>query len=378
MRPTKALRAHGRGVTIYVDATPLGDKFLSGIGRYTARLCLSLAARGARVRFFGRGRELLPPSQLDWSHDQDLAHWASRVWNGGRFVPLLAVPEGAIGLWTDKRPPERTFPIEVNVLHDLTPVITPSRHEPQARAQFEQFIAQSLLSSDAALAISHSAKADAAWLTDFPQNRIKVVHSGPGQCVLRHLHERPVARRSNVGLMVASLEPRENAGFVIDWLRSSALLPEGTELWWVNQNGWPKSFRMVRDLERGHKGRHIRLVGPASDRKLCELYHTVGWSVYPSLYEGLGFPVLDSLRHGVPVLTSCHSSLREFAHAGVHFFNPHDASTLDQAWAECLAARPNVVSSAQLDDLYNWERVARAIMDLAPSAHPVANELSYR
>ena len=137
-----------------------------------------------------------------------------------------------------------------------------------------------------------------------------------------------------MGLMVSTLEPRKNANFVIDWFRSSELLPDGTELWWVGRIGWPKSPRLLQDLQRGHKGRRIRLLGVVSDQQLCELYQTVGWSVYPSLYEGFGFPVLDSLRHGVPVLSSCNSSLREFAHPGVHFFDPHDAATLDQAWTD--------------------------------------------
>ena len=233
----------------------------------------------------------------------------------------------------------------------------------EALSQF--FHAKSLLSSDAALAISHSTKADAGWLSDFPQDRIVVAHPGPSQCLLRHLHDRRVTRRPNVGLMVSTLEPRENADFVIDWFRSSGSLPEGTELWWVGRIGRHLSPRLIRDLQRSRRGRRIRLLGVVSDQRLCELYQTVGWSVYPSLYEGFGFPVLDSLRHGVPVLSSCHSSLREFAHPGVHFFDPHDAATLDRAWAECRAAGPNLISKAQLDELYNWDRVAQAILAVA-------------
>ena len=59
MRPNMTLRA--QGPTVYVDANPLSDKHLTGIGRYTARICFALAARGARVRFFADDRELLPP-----------------------------------------------------------------------------------------------------------------------------------------------------------------------------------------------------------------------------------------------------------------------------------------------------------------------------
>ncbi len=262
------------------------------------------------------------------------------------------------------RPSERTFPIEISILYDLTPLIVPHTHEQRTQSELHHFFAKTLLSSDSAIAISHSTKADTAWLCDFPQDKIVVAHPGPSQCLLQHMHDRPVSRRPNVGLVVSTLEPRKNANLVIDWFRSSKLLPEGTELWWVGRIGWMMPQRLLRELQRAHSGRRIRLLGVVSDQQLCELYQTVGWSVYPSLYEGFGFPVLDSLRHGAPVLTSCNSSLREFSHPGVHFFDPRDEATLDQAWAECQAAGSNVIGKTQLDDRYNWDRVARAVFDL--------------
>ena len=242
---------------------------------------------------------------------------------------------------------------------------------------FQFFYAKSLLSSDAALADSHSTKADAGWLTDFPQDPIVVAQPGPSQCLTRHLHRRRVTRRSNVGLVVSTIEPRKNAHFVIDWFRSSASLPDGSELWWVGRIGWLMSPRVVRDFQRNHGKRRIRFLGVVSDQQLCKLYQTVGWSVYPSLYEGFGFPVLDALRHGVPVLSSCHGSLREFAHPGVHFFDPYDAGTLDRAWAECRAAGPKLVSKEQLDEDYNWDRVARTVLDLAIGARSVGRPRSH-
>ena len=66
-----------------------------------------------------------------------------------------------------------------------------------------------------------------------------------------------------------------------------------------------------------------------SDAELCRLYQMAGWSIYPSRYEGFGFPILDSLRHGTPVLASCTSPMCEFDHPSVYFFDPHDPGTVD-------------------------------------------------
>ena len=81
-------------------------------------------------------------------------------------------------------------------------------------------------------------------------------------------------------------------------------------------------------------GRRVRFLNNVSDAELCRLYQMAGWSIYPSRYEGFGFPVLDSLRHGTPVLASGTSSMAEFNHPGVFFFNPDDPGTLDRAWQQ--------------------------------------------
>ena len=109
--------------------------------------------------------------------------------------------------------------------------------------------------------------------------------------------------------------------------------------------------------------RAIRFLGVVSDAALCKLYRTAGWSIYPSLYEGFGFPVLDALRHGTPVLASGNSSIREFDSPGLFFFDPCDASTVDDAWRELQSRGPVEIPREPLDRHYSWENVARAILE---------------
>ena len=65
--------------TVFVDVSPLVERHLTGIGRYTARLALALAAhRNAALRFTTQDFEVLPPRGLGWDADQDLARWAAQ------------------------------------------------------------------------------------------------------------------------------------------------------------------------------------------------------------------------------------------------------------------------------------------------------------
>lgn len=353
--------------TIYLDANPLADKHLTGIGRYTARLALALA-RHTRPRFFSNGTELILPVDLDWSPDQDLAHWGRRVWKSRRR-PFTAPPADSVGVYPCLRPVEKLFPFEISILHDFTPQVVPYTHSERTRGMFHGFYAKSLLSSDAALAVSHNTRADASWLTDFDQARIRVAHSGPSLCVESHRSHAKVARRPNVGLVVSTLEPRKNAFFLLDWFRETQVLPEGSELWWVGPLGWLTSRKDLRRFTSGLRDRRIRFLGVVSDTRLCRLYQTAGWTIYPSLYEGFGFPVLDALRHGAPVLCSYNSSLREFDVPGLEFFDPCDRSTVDDAYRRFRDVAPTLPTSSELDSRYSWDLVARALLDLVPSTH---------
>jgi glycosyltransferase involved in cell wall biosynthesis len=357
------------GRTVYIDATPLGDTHLTGIGRYTARLALAMG-RLAPTRFFSGDQEILPPA-VDWTPDQDLQEWGRSIWRSPRRA-LGAVPPESLCIYPCLRPEERRFPFEVSVLHDFTPLIVPGTHSEHTRGMFQGFFAKTLLSSDAAISVSHSTKADAAWLCDFPQERIAVAHSGPSLCVERHCHAAPVARRKDVGLVVSTIEPRKNAFFLLEWFKNTQSLPANLELWWVGPMGWLTSKAQLKPYERLAGGRKVRFLGVVSDAKLCELYQTAGFSVYPSLYEGFGFPVLDALRHGAPVFCGYHSSLREFADPALHFFDPCDAATLDDAWRAAAESPQSPRPREAFDAHYNWTAVARRVLDLPATARGAA------
>jgi glycosyltransferase involved in cell wall biosynthesis len=366
-RATEAAR------TIFVDVNPLAERHLTGIGRYTARLALALAsAMGRPVRFFSQDREVIAPRGLDWSQDQDLACWGRAVWRGRRArLSREQIPADSLAIYGCLRPPWRLFPFELSLIHDFTTLVVPHTHSERTRRQFQQLFARDLLASDAAITHSHSSKADAGWLCDFDPEQIIVAPPGPSLCVERHLDTTPAARRPDVGLVVSTLEPRKNAYFLLDWFAETEVLPAGAELWWAGSLGWLTSRRRLSAYKKPLKnGRRIRFLGVVSDTALCRLYRSAGWSAYPSLYEGFGFPVLDALKHSTPVMAGYHSSLCELDHRGVFFFDPYDPATVDDAW-RTLRANFAVAPAAALDALYDWARLARTILGLGYRAADV-------
>lgn len=355
---------------VFMDASPLASRPLTGIGRYAARLALALSEAG-RVRFFTGGYEVSPPDSLSWSQDQDLAPWARRVWTGRRT--RLEPPPGAIGVYPGPREAVRRFDREVDVLYDFTPLLLPATHSARTRKSFPAYYAGGLLASDAVLAISEATRFDALWLTDVEPWRIAAEWPGPSLCIRRHLHPGPVRRDSRILLSVSTLEPRKNAPFLFEWFAKTQSLPPDAELLWVGPVGWLTSRRALRRHLRDSP-RRIRFLGMVPDRELCRLYQSAGRTVYPSLYEGFGFPVLDSLRHGTPVLASGNSSLVEFRVPGVTFFDPCDPATLDEAWITSTIRADAPPPIGDLDRIYSWSRVADRVRILAEGGSSIVPE----
>jgi len=346
---------------IYIHAHCFSEPWFAGIPRYTVRLSLALAAH-VPVRFFDGDQELLLPRNLNWSQDQDLEHWGRQIWRGRRR-PLGTPPADCIGLYCAVRPSQRIFPYEVSILHDFCPMVVPWAFTDAARDCAVRFLTELILASDVVVSDSHSTKADAAWFSSLNPERIVVASPGPSLCVGTHRHRGRVARSDRIGLVVSTIEPRKNAGFLFDWFQKTRLLPPDMELWWVGKLGWMISRAELQQMAHPAGGRRVRFLGNVSDARLCRLYQKAGWSIYPSRYEGFGFPILDSLRHGTPVLSSCTSSMGEFDHPGVFFFDPQDPATVDLAWQRLQAAKPVTIPQARLDNLYNWDLVARALLD---------------
>ena len=135
-----------------------------------------------------------------------------------------------------------------------------------------------------------------------------------------------------VVLCVASLEGRKNHLALLD--ACEALWQRGLrfELHLVGlahpQTG-AAALARVRALQSA--GRSLRYDGPVSDAALEAAYARCTFTVYPSLLEGFGLPVLESLAHHKPCLCSAHGALGESARGG-------GTVTLDRVDAPSLAA----------------------------------------
>jgi glycosyltransferase involved in cell wall biosynthesis len=138
-------------------------------------------------------------------------------------------------------------------------------------------------------------------------------------------------------LSVGRLDRRKNVERVIEAYR--ILLARGVECGGLVIVG-PEdsgSAEVRRRLTEGRvEGERIVTTGYLGDAELAPLYRAAAVNAYPSLAEGFGLPVLESLASGTPTITSNVSSLPEAAGAAALLVDPHDVQELAAALTRVL------------------------------------------
>ena len=106
----------------------------------------------------------------------------------------------------------------------------------------------------------------------------------------------------------------------------------------------------------------IRFLGFVDDATLPVLYRATDVFTYPSLFEGFGFPPIEAMACGCPVISSTRGSLREVVAGAARTVEPEDVGDLATALtslasdpAECERLRVAGFANARR---FDWHRNA--------------------
>jgi glycosyltransferase involved in cell wall biosynthesis len=164
----------------------------------------------------------------------------------------------------------------------------------------------------------------------------------------------------------AGLE-RKNTGRLLDaWGLLRASRPDWPHLLLVSGLGKAVDRFRERAAAAGVL-EHVRFLPYLSQADLIALYAGALLSVYPSLVEGWGIPVLESLALGTPVVTSNTSAMPEAGGEHARYFDPNDAEAIADAMQD--GVEDYVPAFAGLRDAavarartFTWRRTAQGVL----------------
>lgn len=171
-------------------------------------------------------------------------------------------------------------------------------------------------------------------------------------------------------LYLGAFEPRKN---IIAVVRAFNALRKARhheldkcDLVLAGVSGW-KDRELYHEIEHSPFRGNIILPGFVADEDKVALYNLASVFVYPSFYEGFGFPPLEAIACGVPVIVSHSSSLPEvIGDAGV-LVDPHKPDELFRVLEEVLLDKHLRATLKERGlaraKTFSWEHAAREVLD---------------
>lgn len=209
----------------------------------------------------------------------------------------------------------------VVTVHDLLPVIDVRRGGRtlwgRLRIRLIQRVLQGLRRADAWIVPTEWLRGELAeWLGR--ERGIHVIPFGVDDAFFEPPAEpRGAARRrwgipddAFVVLHVGSVGPRKNIPTVIEAVH--ALRGTGTDAWLL-QVGGRLTAEQMGDVRRRGIQRNVVSIEQAAETELRVAYRAADALLFPSHYEGFGYPVLEAMASGLPVVTSGAGALAEVA-----------------------------------------------------------------
>lgn len=264
------------------------------------------------------------------------------------------------------------------LIHDVIPVKLPDLAKPGHEVEFRRFLDRAPDYVSSFLCVSDQTEADLREV-------MPVTGAGIPTCVVPLAHEfagdaaedvtvgpavRALAATTPFVLCVGTIEVRKNAYALVQvWDRLRAELGDRLpRLILAGQRGWRTEDLFDLLARTGNLGGTVAVAETPTDAELAFLYRRCLFTIFPSLYEGWGLPIGESLWFGKHCIASKTSSMPQVGGDLADYVDPQDpedlARTLLRAIREPgrLAASEGRIRRARLR---RWSDVAETIMQRA-------------
>jgi glycosyltransferase involved in cell wall biosynthesis len=347
----------------------------AGVGRYVRELLSNLgAAAGADKMaafyfdFKRTGLDVVPPGVEMRSCRWMPGRVAQAAWKRLGFPPYewFAGEADLYHFPNFIRPPLGSGRKSVVTIHDVSFLRMPETTEAKNLAWLSAEIRQTAERADAILTDSQFSAREICELLKVPPEKVFPIWLGLPPFGPPPTVESVAQARQTLGLekpyllMVGTIEPRKNIPFLVKVYE--ALKDFDGDLVLAGGLGW-KTGPTLRAISESPRQSGIKLLKHMNDGQLSALYAGAAAFVFPTRYEGFGFPPLEAMGRGTPVISARNSSLPEVLGEAAEWVDGFDA----EEWAQTIravlgdSARAARLRAAGLEQAkkFTWEETAK-------------------
>lgn len=255
---------------------------------------------------------------------------------------------------------------KVVTVHDTSFLRLPEATEEKNLRYLRARIHETVARADAILTDSAFSAREIETLLSVPREKLHPVPLGVAPAWRRPADETIRAVRARYGLVrpyllnVGTIEPRKNLALLLDVFER--LSGFDGDLVLVGALGW-KFEGILQRIAVSPRRDRVRHLGYVDDEELQALYAGAELFVFPSFYEGFGWPPLEAMACGTPVVSSSGGALPEILGDAAECVPGFDADEWTVRVAALLAdsGRRNVLVERGLERArqFDWNETAR-------------------
>lgn len=344
---------------IGIDIRPLMEKEYSGVSEYTLNLVKAILAQDRENEyklFYNSGRDISGRMPEFKNENAEIAstHYPNKIFNY-LLQKTLRYPEidkmlGVDIFWL----PNPNFislsrkAKKILTIHDLSWLRCPNFFSLRRNLwHYIINIKKLIRESDKIIAVSENTKNDIMDLTGVSGSKVEVIYSGIDE-ELRVIGKndqslKEVKKKYNLAdkfiLFLGTQEPRKNIVGLIkayNEFRKNSAGGKEVELVIAGGKGW-KERGVLGEWKKSKYQEDIKFLNYIPRQDKVYLYNLASVFVYPSFYEGFGFPPLEAMACGLPTITAFSSSLPEVAGEVSLLVDPYKTGEIAQAIERVLS-----------------------------------------
>ncbi|WP_180954438.1 glycosyltransferase family 1 protein [Bacillus sp. V5-8f] len=347
----------------------------TGIGRYTNNLIMNLLNLDKTTRYF----VLTNAENIQLGEYPNLIvlpskKMKSREWETN-FIPEV-MKQYNVDLFHNTRSGNTYFqPLDfpfVTTVHDIIPWKFRNQFSEKIVNRWKDLFPHYVNCAKHIISVSNKTAEDLVEWTGVESTKISVIYQGINPMFKRIPEETAkLLMKANYGIdqpYIFTMGRNQQYKNVETLIKAYGLLPEGLKerLNLVITGNRAEEYQSI--INQLSLQEFVKPLGYIAEELLPALYSGSELFVFPSLYEGFGFPPLEAMSYGVPVISSDMDTMKEVLGNSAIYFNPCDPCDIADK-IQLMMNNPSLcmeMSEKGIEHVkkYSWEETARQTLQV--------------
>jgi len=375
-------------VKLFIDAGPILEKRLSGIGHLTLRMIQALAAQSDYDI-----RLLVPAAKVQLLDQWQLKNvkvvrvpFLARIWNNWpriKFMPPIDVVFGrGLYLFPNFKRWPLAFSPSITYVHDISFELFPQFTEPRNLRMLAGNVARWAQASTLVVTDSNTSRQEILDHYKLAADKVKAIYCGVDATFKPATKAEVTAVRNKYGItkpylfFLSNLEPRKNIRRLVQALSE---LPQNYKTIYsfvlVGGMGWQNDEILAEITKAQAAGWDIikpKAYVPDSD--VPPLLTGAELLVHPALHEGFGIPVVEAMACRTPVVASDIPVLREIAGNAAAYADPYSAADIaakiEHVLTDVKYRQELVAAGEKAAQKFTWSAAANQLIAYSKGIRP--------